>query len=219
MKDQTWMIIKTRQVCYCALEFQKELEYSTARGRIIKMRVARSVGLIMCLSILVYLAGCKSDQAAPAAEGEIEMSIEISSTAFKEGDTIPRIYTCDDQNVSPPLSWAGVPQGSLSLALIMDDPDAPSGTFDHWILFNLPPDLTGLSQDNHAVGTEGKNGFGRMGYGGPCPPRGSNHRYMIKIYALDSDLVLKSGASKVQLESAMNGHILAQGQMMVRYGR
>ncbi|MFZ2096478.1 MAG: YbhB/YbcL family Raf kinase inhibitor-like protein [Anaerolineales bacterium] len=147
------------------------------------------------------------------------MTIQLTSTAFKEGDTIPRIYTCDDQNVSPPLSWSGVPQGTISLVLIMDDPDAPSGTFDHWILFNLPPDLTGLSQDNHTVGMEGKNGFGRVGYGGPCPPRGSNHHYMFKIYALDASLALKTGSSKSQVEGAMRGHILAQGQMMGRYGR
>jgi Raf kinase inhibitor-like YbhB/YbcL family protein len=183
------------------------------------MRILRSLGFFISLVSLMILAGCKGEQAVPASEGEIDMTITITSTAFKEGDTIPRIYTCDDQNVSPPLSWSGVPQGSISLVLIMDDPDAPSGTFDHWILYNLPPDLTALSQDNHTIGTEGKNGFGRVGYGGPCPPRGSNHRYMIKMYALDTDLVLKSGSTKAQVESAIQGHILAQGQLMVRYGR
>jgi Raf kinase inhibitor-like YbhB/YbcL family protein len=183
------------------------------------MRILRSLGFFISLVSLMILAGCKGEKAAPASEGEIDMAITINSTAFKEGDTIPRIYTCDDQNVSPPLSWSGVPQGSISLVLIMDDPDAPSGTFDHWILYNLPPDLTALSQDNPTIGMEGKNGFGRVGYGGPCPPRGSNHRYMIKMYALDTDLVLKSGSTKAQVESAIQGHILAQGQLMVRYGR
>ena len=175
--------------------------------------------LLLGLISLVIFSACKSDQAVPASEGEINMSIQITSSAFQEGDTIPHIYTCDDRNVSPPLSWTGVPQGSISLVLIMDDPDAPSGTFDHWILFNLSPIIKGLSQDNHNVGVEGKNSFGRVGYGGPCPPRGSNHRYYLRLYALDTEVVLKAGASKAQVERAMQGHILAQGQLMARYGR
>lgn len=180
---------------------------------------SKYLGWILAVGLLLVLAGCKREQAVPALEGAVDMSIQITSTAFKEGENIPRIYTCDDQNISPPLSWSGVPQGSLSLALIIEDPDAPSGTFDHWVLFNLPPDLSSLSQDNRTVGTPGKNGFGRVGYGGPCPPRGSNHRYYFKLFALDTDVVLKSGASKAQLESAMRGHILAQGQLMALYGR
>jgi Raf kinase inhibitor-like YbhB/YbcL family protein len=182
------------------------------------MNYLRSISLFIGLSALVLSTGCGQEQVVPEAEGGIDM-IQIKSTVFEEGDTIPRVYTCDDQNISPPLSWTGVPQGSISLVLIMDDPDAPSGTFDHWILYNLPPDLTGLSQDNRSVGTEGKNGFGRVGYGGPCPPRGSNHRYFIKLYALDIAIELKAGASKTQVEHAMQGHILAQGQLMARYGR
>jgi Raf kinase inhibitor-like YbhB/YbcL family protein len=183
------------------------------------MSSLRKISLFVGLCALVLCTGCQKAQNVPKAEGVIDMVIQIRSTAFEEGDTIPRIYTCDDQNISPPLSWSGVPQGSISLVLIMDDPDAPSGTFDHWVLFNLPPDLTGLSEDNHGVGTEGKNSFGRVGYGGPCPPRGSNHRYFIKLYALDADVVLKAGATKAQLENAMQGHILSQGQIMARYGR
>jgi Raf kinase inhibitor-like YbhB/YbcL family protein len=183
------------------------------------MRYFRNINLFIGLIALVLCTGCKKEQIAPEVKGGTEMSVQIKSTAFKEGDTIPRVYTCDDRNISPPLSWTGVPQGSTSLVLIMDDPDAPSGTFDHWILFNLPPDLTGLSQDNQGVGTEGKNSFGRVGYGGPCPPRGSNHRYFFKLYALDTDVVLKAGARKAEVEHAMEGHILAHGQLMARYGR
>jgi Raf kinase inhibitor-like YbhB/YbcL family protein len=183
------------------------------------MNYLRSISLFIGLAALLLSAGCKPEQGVPEAEGGNDMTIQIKSTAFEEGETIPRVYTCDDRNISPPLSWTGVPQGSISLVLIMDDPDAPSGTFDHWILFNLPPDLSGLSQDNRSVGTEGKNGFGRVGYGGPCPPRGSNHRYFIKLYALDMDITLKAGASKAEVEHAMQGHILAQGQFMARYGR
>jgi Raf kinase inhibitor-like YbhB/YbcL family protein len=183
------------------------------------MRYFRNINLFIGLIALVLSTGCKKEQIAPEVKGGTEMSVQIKSTAFKEGDTIPRVYTCDDRNISPPLSWTGVPQGSTSLVLIMDDPDAPSGTFDHWILFNLPPDLTGLSEDNQGVGTEGKNSFGRVGYGGPCPPRGSNHRYFFKLYALDTDVVLKAGARKAEVEHAMEGHILAHGQLMARYGR
>ncbi len=147
------------------------------------------------------------------------MTIKITSSAYSEGDNIPRIYTCDDQNVSPPLAWTEVPTTTVSLALVMDDPDAPSGTWVHWVLYNLPPDTTSLKQDQTGLGTDGKNDFNRLGYGGPCPPRNSTHRYYIKLYALDTRLDLKSGATKAQVESAMRGHILAQGTLMGRYGR
>jgi Raf kinase inhibitor-like YbhB/YbcL family protein len=147
------------------------------------------------------------------------MAITITSTAFKEGENIPRIFTCDDQNVSPPLAWTGIPTNTVNLALIVDDPDAPAGTWVHWVFFNLPPNLAGLDQGKNSGGTEGQNDFKKVGYGGPCPPRGSNHRYFFKLYALDTLLDLKSGATKAQLENAMKGHILAQGQLMGRYGR
>ena len=147
------------------------------------------------------------------------MSIQITSTAFAEGDKIPRIYTCDDKNVSPPLIWTGVPTGTVSLVLIMDDPDAPTGTWVHWVLYNLPAETTSLEQGKTSVGTDGKNDFKKPGYGGPCPPRGENHHYYFKLYALDVKLDLKPGVTKAQVESAMGGHIMAQGQLMGRYGR
>jgi hypothetical protein len=147
------------------------------------------------------------------------MSIQITSSAFTEGGKIPRLYTCDDQDVSPPLMWTGVPTNTVSLALIMDDPDAPSGTFVHWVLYNLPPNITSLEQAKNGGGEDGKNDFGKIGYGGPCPPRGSNHRYFIKVYALDQAPELKAGATKAQVEKVMKGHILAQGQLIGRYGR
>jgi Raf kinase inhibitor-like YbhB/YbcL family protein len=173
---------------------------------------------LVSLVCLLILAGCQGDS-TPAAEGGNGMTITITSSAFKEGEKIPRIYTCDDQNVSPPLSWTGVPSDTVSLALIMDDPDAPSGTWVHWVLFNLPASESGLSQGQVGDGIEGKNDFGKVAYGGPCPPRGSTHRYFIKLYALDIVLELKAGASKAQVENAMQGHILAKGQLMGRYGR
>jgi Raf kinase inhibitor-like YbhB/YbcL family protein len=147
------------------------------------------------------------------------MSMQITSTAFTEGQSIPRLYTCDDRNVSPPLAWTGMPANTVSLALIMDDPDAPAGIWVHWVLFNLPASTPGLAQGNGGGGIEGSNDFNKIGYGGPCPPRGSNHRYFIKVYALDTLLNLNSGVTKAQVESAMQGHILAQGQLMGKYGR
>jgi Raf kinase inhibitor-like YbhB/YbcL family protein len=182
-------------------------------------KMIKGLGWLISLGFIVLLAGCKGNDALPASEGGLDMTIQITSTAFSEGGKIPRIYTCDDQNVSPPLTWTGVPTTTVSLALIMDDPDAPSGTWVHWVLYNLAPDTTNLDQGKTGLGTEGKNDFNRLGYGGPCPPRGSTHRYYIKLFALDTRLDLKSGATKAQVESAMRGHILAQGQLMGRYGR
>jgi Raf kinase inhibitor-like YbhB/YbcL family protein len=182
-------------------------------------KMIKGLGWLLSLGFIVLLAGCKGNDALPASEGGLDMTIQITSTAFSEGGKIPRIYTCDDQNASPPLTWTGVPTTTVSLALIMDDPDAPSGTWVHWVLYNLAPDTTNLDQGMTGLGTDGKNDFNRLGYGGPCPPRGSTHRYYIKLFALDTRLDLKSGATKAQVESAMRGHILAQGQLMGRYGR
>ncbi len=176
-------------------------------------------GWTIGLGVLLIMTGCKGQEASPAAEGGNDMNIQVTSSAFSEGGNIPRIYTCDDQNVSPPLAWTGVPTNTVSLVVIMDDPDAPSGTWVHWVLYNLPSDLTSLEQEKNGGGTDGKNDFGKPGYGGPCPPKGSNHRYFIKIYALDTKLDLKAGANKAQVENTMKGHILAQGQLMGRYGR
>jgi Raf kinase inhibitor-like YbhB/YbcL family protein len=169
--------------------------------------------------LFLFMAGCTDQESVSSQEGEMDMTIQITSSAYTEGGMIPRQYTCDDKNVSPPLAWTGVPTTTLSLVVIIDDPDAPSGTWVHWVLYNLPPELTSLDQGASGVGTEGKNDFNRTGYGGPCPPKGSTHRYYIKVYALDSVLVLKAGATKSQVENLMRGHILAQGQLMGKYGR
>ncbi len=147
------------------------------------------------------------------------MALQVTSTAFSEGDTIPRKYTCDAENVSPPLAWTGLPQETKSLALIADDPDAPMGTWVHWVLYGLPANLTSLDEGAKEVGTPGVTDSRKTGYGGPCPPRGSTHRYFFKLYALDTALSLKPGASKADVEKAMKGHILAHGQLMGKYGR
>ena len=183
------------------------------------MKMCKKIGWLVWVGIIMILAGCKSQDVTPASEGVVNMSIQITSMAFNEGDKIPRISTCDDQNVSPPLDWTGVPTGTVSVALIMDDPDAPSGTWVHWVLYNIPAETTSLEQGKTGGGTDGKNDFSKLGYGGPCPPRGSNHRYYVKVYALDIKLDLKAGATKAQVESAMRGHVLVQGQLMGKYAR
>jgi hypothetical protein len=153
------------------------------------------------------------------------MSIQITSPAFTEGQPIPRKYTCDAEDASPPLAWSGVPAEVKSLALVVDDPDAPVGNWVHWVFYNLPPSLTTLKEGIaktpavEGVGTQGTNDFRKIGYGGPCPPRGKPHRYFFKLYALDTSLSLPPGASKADLEKAMRGHILAQGQLIGTYSR
>lgn len=148
------------------------------------------------------------------------MAINLSSNSFANGETIPRCYTCDDEDLSPHLAWSDVPAGAASLALIAEDPDAPAGTWVHWVLYNLPPEIGELPEGvKSIIGVQGKNDFGRLGYGGPCPPRGKAHRYYFKLYALDTLLDLREGATKSRLLKEMEGHILAQGEWMGRYRR
>lgn len=151
-------------------------------------------------------------------------TLTIESSAFREGGMIPKLYTCDDADVSPPLSWGAVPAGARSLALIVDDPDAPAKTWVHWVVYDLPPDGGGLPESvppdpTLASGArQGRNDFHRLGYGGPCPP-GGTHRYFFKLYALDTTLDLEPGRTKDQLLEAMAGHILAEGRLVGRYKR
>jgi Raf kinase inhibitor-like YbhB/YbcL family protein len=153
------------------------------------------------------------------------MTLSISSPAFQEGERVPAKYTCEGQNVSPQLEWSGVPEKAQSLAFIMDDPDAPSGTFTHWVIFNTPPDsLTSPEalpkEPQLSSGTrQGINDAGKIGYYGPCPPPGRPHRYRFTLYALDKELDLKAGASKEQLLRAMEGHILEQARLTGIYQR
>ncbi len=136
----------------------------------------------------------------------------VTSSAFAEGETIPARYTCDGENVSPPLAIAGLPEGTQSVAIIVDDPDAPVGTWVHWVEYDIAP-TTAFPEGAVAIGTQGTSSFGIPGYGGPCPPSGT-HRYFFKVYALDSVLGLEAGATKAELLAAMEGHILAQAQLM-----
>lgn len=153
------------------------------------------------------------------------MSIELTSTAFQPGTTIPKQYTGDGADRSPPIRWSEPPSGTKSIALICDDPDAPRGTWVHWVLFNLSPQTRELEEGVPTTATlpygvkQGKNDFGNIGYGGPAPPKGKLHRYFFKLYALVVAMDLAPGATKAQLEAAMRGHILAEGQVMGTYKR
>jgi Raf kinase inhibitor-like YbhB/YbcL family protein len=150
--------------------------------------------------------------------------MHLESSAFADRQLIPSLYTCDGADQSPPLSWGDLPSGTVSLALICDDPDAPGKTWVHWVMYNLPPELGQLpaavppQAELVNGGVQGKNDFGYLGYGGPCPPAGV-HRYFFKLYALDRRLDLKPGAPKVEVERAMTGHILAQAELVGRYQR
>lgn len=152
------------------------------------------------------------------------MDIELKSKAFDNGGVIPEKYTCDGDDISPPLSWKSVPKETKSIALICDDPDAPTGTWVHWVVYNLPPDLRELKENIiperkiENGGIQGMNDFKKIGYGGPCPP-GGTHRYFFKIYALDTVIDLGPGATKSHLLIAMEGHILAKEDLMGKYSR
>ena len=151
-------------------------------------------------------------------------TLEISSPAFKNNGIIPKQYTCDGANISPPLSWTGIPESTKSLALILDDPDAPGSTWVHWVIYNMPPDSKGLQEDVLPIQDmahetkQGTNDFKKIGYGGPCPPSGT-HRYFFKLYELDTKLNLESGATKKQLLIAMKGHIISQAKLVGKYKR
>ena len=149
--------------------------------------------------------------------------MKITSESFEDGESIPVRHTCDGEEVSPPLAWSHVPEGTRSFALIVEDPDAPAGTWIHWVVFNLPATTTGLREGVSTGGPlagalEGVNGWGRSGYGGPCPPSGT-HRYSFRLYALDSTLPLKAGATAQDVVEAARGRILAEAELVGRYTR
>jgi Raf kinase inhibitor-like YbhB/YbcL family protein len=151
------------------------------------------------------------------------MPLQITATAFPAGGSIPNQYTCDGKDLSPPITWNDPPAKTKSLALVVDDPDAPAGTWVHWVIYDLPAETRALPEGTPKQaelangGRQGRNDFGKIGYNGPCPPRGPAHRYFFKLYALDAKTGLKPGASKSDLERAMKGHILAQADWMGKF--
>ena len=174
--------------------------------------------------LVFFIAGCEFNN--PAAGGkETAMPIQVTSGSFQTNQVIPKKFTCDGENLSPSLAWSNLPVGSKSLAIVCEDPDAPAGNFLHWLIFNIDPVIGGLpegvSEKSSVIGLalQGKNGFGKVGYGGPCPPRGATHRYFFRIYALDKTLELNSGAARPDLAKAMQGHVLGEGELMGLYSR
>ncbi len=189
------------------------------------MKITLPLMVIVLTVAIAVTAICQQENITIIEEPEMQ-TIDIKTSAFSEGEIIPVKYTCDSLDVSVPLVWSAPPEGTVSFALICDDPDAPMGTWVHWVLFNIPANITELPEgisiaddSSFASAVEGKNDFGKTEYGGPCPPRGPAHRYYFKIYALDTMLDLDKKADKADVEKAMKGHILAQGQIMGKYKR
>jgi Raf kinase inhibitor-like YbhB/YbcL family protein len=158
-------------------------------------------------------------------KGGMMNSIQFTISSFADGQPIPKMYSCDGANLSPALAWSDAPAGTQSLALVVEDPDAPSGIFTHWVIYNISPDRDklpqGVAKTETVSGgsTQGMNDFRQLGYDGPCPPRGSNHRYYFTLYALDLPASLPAGYGRAQLLSAIQGHVLAQAQWMGTYQR
>lgn len=179
---------------------------------------------IVCLLLIAFfiaLSGC-----SPSAEEMADVpTIELKSNAFDHGKEIPAKYTCEGEDISPDLTWGKPPEGTVELALICDDPDAPVVAWTHWVVYGIPADTGGFGEafpDVEQTETgilQGQNNWRKIGYGGPCPPRGKPHRYFFKLYALDKELGLKSGADKESLEKAMKGHIIGYGELMGTYAR
>lgn len=184
---------------------------------------------LISILILIFIIGCAQQQIQQKQEiNQIEpekqietkttevVNMKLTSSAFKEGKAIPSEFTCDGDDISPQLTISDVPANTKSLALVCDDPDAPMGTWDHWVVFNIPANTKEIPKGTEPEGIGGKNSWGRTGYGGPCPPSGT-HRYYFKLYALDTELDLEEGSGKKALEKAMKGHIIEKTQLMGTY--
>ena len=179
--------------------------------KVIKMRKLAIISIILLFA--VCYSGCVKEEVKKIGK------MKIYSPAFNNNGYIPKKYTCDGIDISPPLNFSGIPNGTVSLALVMKDPDAPHGTFIHWLIWNIPPDATGFLEGENIPYPEGRNGFNIIGYGGPCPPKGSTHHYFFILYALDTTIDLNEGANVEELEKAMSGHIIEEAELVGLYGR
>jgi Raf kinase inhibitor-like YbhB/YbcL family protein len=180
-----------------------DLAISTG-GRTMRKAIIAGASIVVVAAIASFAAG--------------GAKMKITTSAFQQGGNIPSKFSCDGANTSPPLQVSDVPSGAKSLVLVVDDPDAPSGLFTHWTVWNIPSQTSTIAEGSTPKGVQGTNDFGKSGYGGPCPPSGA-HRYYFKIFALDRELDLPSGAKRSQLDAAMKGHVIAQDQLMGRYSR
>jgi Raf kinase inhibitor-like YbhB/YbcL family protein len=174
------------------------------------------ISFILALLVITFAAtsSCKKEQ-----------SLSLESDAFLNNSTIPAEFTCDGADISPALTWSNSPEETKSFALICDDPNAPGVTFTHWIVYNIPTSIKDLDKNMpiqlvlNSGASQGKNDFGEIGYSGPCPPRSITHHYYFKLYALDSMLDISAGVTKIQLVSAMRGHILGSAELIGIYSR
>ena len=190
----------------------------------------RTIAFASTVLLSLGLSGCSTGSrpvAPPPPAQQLpdqKSEIKVTSVAFQQGQPIPRQYTCAGVNVSPPLEWSGLPKTARTIAIVVNDPDAPGGSWIHWVLYNVPADNIGfvenvpMSETLKAGGFQGKNDFGKIGYGGPCPPSGT-HRYFFKLYAVDAELPLKAGATWAELDKALDDHVVGQGQLMGTYQR
>jgi Raf kinase inhibitor-like YbhB/YbcL family protein len=185
-------------------------------GQVCRCNAISIGGLKMRKPIIAGAVAILLAASASLAAGGAKM--KITSSAFQESGNIPSKFTCDGSDTSPPLQITGVPSEAKSLVLIADDPDAPGGLFTHWLVWNIPPQTSSIPEGSAPKGIHGTNDFGKSGYGGPCPPSGT-HRYYFKLFALDRELNLASSTKRRQLDAAMEGHVIAQGELMGRYSR
>ena len=199
---------------------------SQCRGRCLWKLALGACCILLLPVLLVPVVSC-SNPASGSVQGTepADSGFRIESTAFKEGAFIPTRFSCQGEDVSPPLSWADPPAGVRSFVLMVEDPDAPAGTWTHWVAFNLPAQARAMDENAPKRdelpngGLQGKNSFGSVGYGGPCPPAGNAHRYFFRLYALDTALGLQAGADKSKVLAAMKGHVLGEAQLMGRFKR
>lgn len=191
------------------------------------MRITRNP-LLMPLIVFAISSSVACQDRQQRTDGTASQStaaMKIQSSAFAAGAAIPAQYTCAGANISPPLAWSGVPAKAKSLALIVHDPDAPSGDYTHWLLYGIPPSTSQLAGnvakelEIAGVGRQGTNDFRKVGYGGPCPPPGKPHRYFFHLYALDVEAELAPGAGRAAVEDAIRGHVVAEGELMGTFSR
>ncbi len=191
---------------------------------VLSVRLTTALAL---LSVGLLVAGCRAKSGSPPSPspGEAPAGLVLASPAFAPGAPIPRKYTCDGDDVSPPLSWTNAPTATQAFALVVADPDAPGGTWIHWVIFDIPGTATGLSRAIPPAArlpdgsVQGVNSWGQVGYGGPCPPEGGRHRYLFRLYALDTRLERGADIAAAGLMEAMEGHVLAQAELMGVYRR
>jgi len=202
--------------------------YNVKKGAFHRTFIVRNIAmrkvLLIILMMVLFLPSAAKLHSIEKKKGEAPMEITVTSTVFSEGGKIPLRYGCDGEDISPPISWKQGPAGTKSYALISDDPDAPMGIWVHWVIYNIPASVTSLpenvpGQPKLVDGTlQGINDFKRHGYGGPCPP-GGTHRYYFKVYALDEMLDVGPGLTKKKLLKALEGHVVASGELMGTYSR